>query len=95
MEIKPSEVLIKALKILDKLLNGVSAREFGVLMWPDSKMHKKCLNQGNGATRGKAAWLSAGSYLSKLCKKELVRWEDRKYYITEKGRQILQNENKI
>ena len=35
-------------------------------------MHSMVSNQGNGSTRGKAAWLCGGSYLGRLSKAGLV-----------------------
>lgn len=35
-------------------------------LWPDSHMHTKSSNQGNGACHGKAAWLCGGAYGRKL-----------------------------
>lgn len=61
--------------------NPMTCRTFAEKMWPDSRMHKKVSNQGNGATTGKAAWLCAGSYLSKLKYKGLVEKSDIGYYI--------------
>lgn len=62
---KPSPKLIRALLIL-RDQQPHSAAEFAELMWPSSIMHDMVSNQGNGATRGKAAWLCGGSYLGKL-----------------------------
>lgn len=71
----------------------MSCRKFARLMWPDSHMHLKVSNQGNGATRGKAAWLCAGSYLAKLKRSGFVDNFNTKngygYYITENGKQLL------
>lgn len=62
---------LEALQIIESR-GRVTCSEFAVLFWPDHNMHKKVSNQGNGAARGKAAWLCAGSYLAKLIKKGYV-----------------------
>lgn len=49
-----------------------NAATFAEKMWPTSIMHRMVSNTGNGATRGKAAWLCAGSYLGRLEKMGLV-----------------------
>lgn len=69
----------------------IRAAHFAKLFWPDSNMHLKCSNQGNGATRGKAAWLCAGSYFGKLINKGYVKRDHdfTGYYITEVGKQHL------
>lgn len=80
----------EALKILHKTTydNPIRAREFAKKFWPDHNMHVKVLNTGNGACSGKAAWLSAGSYLAKLRKlgwvSGLTKY-DGGYRITQKG----------
>jgi hypothetical protein len=61
----------RALSILCE--NGpLSASEFGLIFWAGHKAHNKVSNGGNGAQRGKAGWLMAGSYLGKLKKRGLV-----------------------
>lgn len=69
----------------------ISARGFAQRFWPDSTMHLKSSNQGNGATRGKAAWLCAGSYFGKLIKKDLAKHahDFNGYYITSLGKETL------
>ena len=68
----------------------MTARRFAELMWPGSNMHTSSKNQGNGATRGKAAWLCGGSYLGKLRKMDLVsNFSSPGYYITSKGLEKL------
>lgn len=100
---KPSEKLIRALKILrdDK---PESAEYFAKLMWPDADMHDRVSNQGRGATRGKAAWLCAGSYLGRIEKlgyiKKKYHWIERQRIpvavLTQIGEELLsQNENSI
>ena len=87
---------IKALKIIENTPK-ITARDFAELMWPNNIMHRRISNQGNGACRGKAAWLCGGSYLGKLRKAGLIyrALEDRGYigrfYLTDKGRRILKN----
>jgi len=73
----------KALLILENTSysSPMGVRDFALKMWPNHKMHTKVSNQGNGATSGKAAWLCAGSYLSKLKIKGLVGRNDYGYYI--------------
>lgn len=48
---------LEALAILNgtTMRSPMSARVFAEAMWPDSVMHRKVSNQGNGATKGKAA----------------------------------------
>lgn len=79
--------------------NPMRVAEFARRMWPDSNMHASSKNQGNGATRGKAAWLCGGSYLAKLQKLKLVykTYADNGNgvsvaYITELGKQRLTDE---
>lgn len=67
----------RALEIL-KDNPDIGANHFASLFWPDSKAWNKSYNTGNGATRGKGMWLSAGSYLAKLVKAGLV-WRDCSY----------------
>lgn len=90
---KPTEKTIKALQIIDEM-KVVTARSFAETMWPDSYMHKKTSNQGNGACRGKAGWLCGGSYIGKLIKAGLVRHTifEKRYSLTDEGRKILDNE---
>src|SRR5687767_10596445 len=85
----------KALEWLRDHPQGVKAAEIAWVLWPDSIMHRKTSNQGNGACRGKAAWLCGGSYLGKLAKKGLVRWSSTRevnsgaYYLTDEGAKAL------
>tara|TARA_R110000772_G_C13310332_1_gene440582 strand:- start:13509 stop:13814 length:306 start_codon:yes stop_codon:yes gene_type:complete len=66
----------KALEILDvEYGRDLSAGQFAMQMWPDSDGWKRVKNTGNGATSGKGMWLSGGSYLAKLRKRDLV-WND-------------------
>lgn len=80
-------------------MKPVSCQAFAKAMWPDSRMHTKSSNQGNGATRGKAAWLCGGSYLAKLMKLGLVSNflisnGPYGYYLTKEGLQALEASNK-
>ena len=91
-----SEKTIKALTIVKGAgFDGIDCTTFAIKMWPDDNMHTKHSNQGHGACMGKAAWLCAGSYLSKLQKAGLVHWAGHQrrsmYRITEKGRQALRD----
>lgn len=90
----------KALTILSNTsrTNTISARMFAEKMWGDTQtnMFTSSKNQGNGACRGKAAWLCAGSYLGKLIKKGWVIALDEitgKYgfCITKEGTEALNN----
>lgn len=86
----------KALCLVKKA-KRVSAKQFALLMWPDSKMHTKVSNQGNGSCRGKAAWLAGGAYLRKLEKKGLVKWSviEEGFILTGNGlKEIVAYENK-
>lgn len=64
----------QALKILKKYPR-IRAAEFAKEFWPGHIMHMACSNQGNGACRGKKAWLQAGSFLGKLIRAGLVKSE--------------------
>lgn len=95
---KLTKYQIKALTILKDTswVNQMNATFFAQQMWPDSNMHKTVSNQGHGATRGKAAWLCAGSYLAKLHKKDLVCVDYSSrigYYIYVKGLRLLREIN--
>ena len=46
--------------------------QFAQLFWPDSDMHGRFTNCGNGARRGAGAFLCAGSFLGKLERKGLI-----------------------
>lgn len=85
--------LKEALTIIEntKYNNPIGAAKFAQLFWPNSNMHLKSSNQGNGATRGKAAWLCAGSYFGKLIKKGYAKhdYDFSGYYITELGKEVL------
>ena len=86
----------KALTYLRDHPRGVKAAEMAAHLWPDSVMHRKVSNQGNGACRGKAAWLAGGAYLSKLAKRKLVymSWtfvETGAYHLTDEGRRALED----
>ena len=91
---KAQEKALDILKDTSRFGKHFSASGFASLMWPDSTMHTKVSNTGNGATKGKGAWLCAGSYLNKLKKKGYVdccgeylnRW-----FITEVGKSELKN----
>lgn len=88
-----SKTCLKALKILKDTdyFKPMRPGQFALKMWPDSDMHTKVKNTGNGATTGKGAWLCGGSYLSKLQKKGLVHQIDFQYYISYEGKQELKN----
>lgn len=83
----------RALEILNK--RPLRPKEFGWAMWPDSKMHTKVSNTGNGACQGKAGWLCAGSYLAKLANKGYIKrlWDCTGglsgYAITAEGKEEL------
>lgn len=52
---------------------GITARGFGLLMWPDSPHHER--SQGSleqGMARGRVMWLNAGAYLHHLGRKGLA-----------------------
>ena len=80
-------------KALETIFNhpGITAKQFALFMWPDSNMHTKTSNQGNGACHGKAAWLCGGSHLGKLRAKGLIKHDiinggDK---LTEKGLELI------
>jgi hypothetical protein len=87
---KVTDTMIKALKIV-RDHKDLRATSFALTMWPESPMHNKVSNTGNGACKGKASWLCGGSYLKKLEKKGLIRCRimDDKYTLTEIGKEIL------
>jgi hypothetical protein len=90
---------IKALNILKgSSYSGKKFRPggFAFLMWPDSPMHIKVSNTGNGSTKGKGAWLCGGSYLKKLEKLGYVAATGEflnEWYITPKGKEALEKIN--
>jgi len=75
----------KALAVI-KDKPGIKSKQFAELMWPGSDMHKKVSNQGNGACKGKAAWLCGGSYLGKLRAAGLI-----KHDITSGGNRLTES----
>lgn len=97
-----TEKTYKALKVLEKtsVMNFMTANWFAVKFWGEDEdkryMFTAMTNGGNGACAGKKAWLCAGSFLGKLAKKKLVRWESKKdgsskgYYLTNTGRQAIE-----
>jgi len=92
-DIKLTAFQVKALNYLSTV-ERTTPRVFAEKMWPDSNMHSRSSNQGNGSCRGKAAWLSGGSYLRKLEKKGWVRWvvefgHGTLYAINQEGRKVL------
>ncbi len=86
-----TEKTYKALKYLKDHPNA-SYSSFAMEMWPDSNMHTKSSNTGNGACRGKAAWLCAGSYIGKLKSKKLVwhSFNQRTHSITRDGEKAME-----
>lgn len=76
---------------------GVTMTRFSYLYYegtPQEYLLYAVSNQGNGACAGKKAWLCAGSYLAKLCKKGLlVKNYDRnyrpRYTVSDKGERLL------
>lgn len=95
---KPSKIAIRALEILENTSYSetMTATTFGRLLWPGHQMHRITKNTGNGACRGKAGWLLAGSYLNRLIKKGLVRKRFSNnsqplFYISFSGKEILSN----
>lgn len=74
---------------------GINAKAIAWTLWGDDPEHDYlffvCSNQGNGACRGKKAWLCAGSLVGKLRKRGLVDY-DRQctgYVLRPAGRQAL------
>jgi predicted transcriptional regulator len=77
----------RALQVLSGIKEpwkGMKAKAFAEAFYEGTE-HEYLLtavsNQGNGACAGKKAWLCAGSFLSKLCKKGLVN----QYYDKNRG----------
>ncbi len=98
INVKLTAFQLKALNYLSTV-EKTTPKAFAEKMWPESNMHSRYSNQGHGACRGKAAWLSGGSYLSKLQKKGWVRWvlefrESTVYAITQEGRKVLREQEK-
>jgi len=79
---------------------GITAGEFAFLLWPGSNMHRRVSNQGNGACRGKAAWLCGGSHAMKIVHAGLATDRQigssyaRGYWITKEGLLMLASEPK-
>ena len=76
-----TEKTYKALKILAPTIDFsvvMSAIVFAQKFWgndPEKQyLFTAVSNGGHGAASSKKAWLCAGSYLSKLAKKGLVKW---------------------
>ena len=74
---------------------GINAKAIAFTLWGDDPAYEylfsACSNQGNGACRGKKAWLCAGSLVGKLRRRELVNY-DRSctgYILTRAGRQAI------
>ena len=84
-----TEKTIAALQILAEHDQGLTAANFARLRWKDSIAWKRSYNTGNGATRGKGMWLSAGSYLAKLKKRGLVSFDDGKWSVSAVGKKLL------
>lgn len=80
-------------KVLEYLLenDGATARQAASYLMADSPSQTRSYNQGNGATSGKGAWLSMGSYLAKLVGAGLVLKRANKFYITKLGLDLLTN----
>lgn len=85
----------KALRIIRDADRPITGRGFAEEMWKDSEGWKRYHNIGYGATRGSGMWLSAGSWLEKLRRAELI-WLDftgtntKIWRITTKGRKELE-----
>mgnify|MGYP001602327948 FL=1 len=80
------------LKVLSEIAKRqpVRATELAKAVLPYSHMHGRSYNTGNGACKGKGAWLWIGSYVGKLRQKELVHgsWVEG-YQLTDKGKAEL------
>lgn len=93
-----TESQIKALIILSHASyeSPMSSAGFADRMWPDSNMHYKTSNQGNGACKGKAGWLCGGSYIGKLKKKGWIattgNWHNL-FYLSFEGKKALKSLN--
>lgn len=76
---------------------GIGPRELAKQLWPDPNdaIHTRAVRGGNGVARGKAAWLSAGSIIGRLCKMGLAlrSYNPTSYYLTAEGAQLLKQEN--
>ena len=91
MDEEVTEKTLQALKTLDG--NVMTAQDFGKKMWKESPALEKSYNIGNGAHRGVGLWLSAGSYLAKLCRRGLVRRDLNHlnfFMLTGEGRRVLE-----
>lgn len=85
----------KALRIL-KEHPCISAKAFACFFYTEPEhqyLFTACSKQGNGACRGKKAWLCAGSYLGRLRKKGYVQLrfinDSFRYDLTSHGEQML------
>lgn len=95
----------KALAILDTH-PGITANAFAGFYFdsPEQEyLFTASSNQGNGACRGKKAWLCAGSLLGKLARAGLIKYDwghknkgPKRFFLNELGRRELTNytENK-
>ena len=87
----------RALSILRNHPKGLTASEFGDLMWPNSPAHTRVYNCGpNASTTGMGVWLAAGSYLAKLRRAGLTahHWymnTTRLNFISQDGRAALES----
>lgn len=92
----------RALKILEAASFAVpmTANTFALHYWGKDKQLSYIFTAyssgGNGSQAGKKAWLCAGSYLSKLRGRGLVKWRCRYstktttgYYLSDKGREAI------
>ena len=76
-----SEKEYKILKAIERGTydRGINAKAIAWALWGDDVEHEylfsACSKQGNGACRGKKAWLCAGSLVGKLRKKGLVDYD--------------------
>lgn len=75
--------------------HGINAKAIAYTLWRDDPEHDylftACSKQGNGACRGKKAWLCAGSLVGKLRKKKLVDYDRHctGYILKPAGRQAI------
>lgn len=97
-----TEIQYKALLAISKgtYHHGVNAKALAWTLWGDNPKYEYLFTaastQGNGATRGKKAWLCAGSLAGKLSKSGFVQ-HDRDftgYHLTEYGEKALREYQK-
>lgn len=92
-----TEKVYKTLKAIEpgSYDHGINAKTVAYALWHDDPDHEylfsACSNQGNGACRGKKAWLCAGSLIGKLRRAGYVDYDRAStgYLLKKPGRQAI------